>query len=218
LAKLEGIGAELMECSLTDVKTAEGVVAGPDREMTYEQAIVGWFLGRQGEVVGNGIVRRSGDLEELPPFWEIGMVGVAITVDADTGQITVDHLVTVGDVGKAINPAMVEGQDLGAATQGLGAALSEELIYDGPQIVNPNLVDYRIPRMTDLPLKIDTIIAERADGIGPYGAKGAGEGSLNPIGGAIASAVARATGRWPTELPLTAERVWRLMNSGETQP
>lgn len=213
LAKLENIGAELMDCSLDDVKTSDGIVAGPHREMTFEEAIQGWFLGRQGEVVGNGIVRRAGDLAELPPFWEIGMVGVSVSVDPDTGQVTVDHLVTVGDVGKAINPAMVEGQDLGAATQGLGGALSEELVYDGPQIVNPNLVDYRIPQIADLPGKIDLILAERADGIGPFGAKGAGEGSLNPIGSAIAAAVGRATGTWPEELPLTAERVWRLMNS-----
>lgn len=211
LRKLEEIGAEVMECSIEEVKTAEGIVAGPHREMGYDEAVQAWFGGRQGEVTGVGIVRRAGVLEELPPFWEVGMVGVEILVDPDTGRVRVEHLVTVGDVGHAINPAMVEGQDLGAATQGLGAALGEELIYDGSQLVNPNLVDYRIPRITDMPTRIDTLIAERADGVGPYGAKGGGEGSLNPIGGAVASAVARAVGRWPTELPLTPERVWRLM-------
>ncbi|MGH8890010.1 MAG: molybdopterin cofactor-binding domain-containing protein, partial [Acidothermaceae bacterium] len=131
---------------------------------------------------------------------------------ADTGVVDVRHLVTVADVGFAINPRAVEGQDLGAATQGLGGALYEELVYDGPQIVNPNIVEYRVPRMSDLPTKIDTMIAERGDGVGPYGAKGAGEGALNPMGAAVAAAVARATGHWPTRLPLTPERVWRLMN------
>jgi CO/xanthine dehydrogenase Mo-binding subunit len=131
--------------------------------------------------------------------------------------VTVDHLVTVGDVGFAINPAAVKGQDLGAATQGLGAALFEELIYDGPHPVNPNVVDYRIPRVGDLPRRIDSLLAERGDGIGPYGAKGAGEGALNPVGAAVAIAVARATGRWPSELPLTPERVWRLLRSAPPQ-
>ncbi|MDQ1691333.1 MAG: hypothetical protein QOD87_1441, partial [Pseudonocardiales bacterium] len=104
------------------------------------------------------------------------------------------------------------GQDLGAATQGLGGALFEELIYDGPQLVNPNMVEYRVPRMQDLAERIDTMIAERGDGVGPYGAKGAGEGTLNPMAAAVAGAVAKAIGRWPTRVPLTPERVWRLMN------
>ncbi len=190
-------------------------MAGPEGELSYDTVVQSWFGGRQGEVLGVGVVRRAGELAELPPFWEIGMVGVEVSVDSDTGVVTVEHLVTVGDVGYAINPAMVEGQDLGAATQGLGSALTEELIYDGPQLLNPNLVEYRVPRASDLPRSIDTIIAERQDGIGPYGAKGGGEGSLNPIGAAVAIAVGRAIGRWPNRLPLTAPVVWELMNPEE---
>jgi CO/xanthine dehydrogenase Mo-binding subunit len=212
LRKLEEMGTEVLGCTLDEIKVAEGVVAGPSSQLDYDEVVQTWFGGQQGEVSGFGVVRRSGELEELPPFWEIGMVGVEVSIDPDTGRVTVEHLVTVGDVGKAINPALVEGQDLGAATQGLGAALGEELVYDGPQLLNANLVDYRVPRTTDLPKRIDTIIAERGDGVGPFGAKGGGEGSLNPIGGAVASAVGRATGVWPDRLPLTAERVWELMN------
>jgi CO/xanthine dehydrogenase Mo-binding subunit len=215
LRKLEEMGAEILDCGVEEVKTAEGVVAGPDREVPYDEVVQGWFGGRQGEVTGIGVVRRAGDLEEMPPFWEVGMVGVEVAVDPDTGQVTVEHLVTVGDVGYAINPALVEGQDLGAATQGLGAALGEELVYDGPQLINANVVDYRVPRATDTPSRIETVIVERADGVGPYGAKGGGEGSLNPIGGAVAAAVGRAIGVWPDQLPLTPQRVWELMQSRE---
>jgi CO/xanthine dehydrogenase Mo-binding subunit len=154
----------------------------------------------------------------MPPFWEVGVVGVEVGVDGDTGVVTVEQLVTVADVGFAMNPKAVEGQDLGAATQGLGGALYEELVYDGAQLVNPNVVEYRVPRMRDLPRKIDTMIAQRGDGIGPYGAKGAGEGALNPMGAAVATAVAGATGRWPRRLPLTPERVWRLMNDLPEDP
>lgn len=211
LWKLEEMGAEVLDCRLEEVKTGEGVVIGPDRAIGYDEVIQGWFGGRQGEVTGHGMVRRSGELRELPPFWEIGMVGVEVAVDPDTGRVRVDRLVTVGDVGFAINPALVKGQDLGAATQGLGAALHEELVYDGAQLTNPNLVEYRVPLITDMPAHIDTVLVERADGIGPYGAKGGGEGSLNPIGGAVASAIARAVGRWPEELPLTPPRVWELL-------
>jgi CO/xanthine dehydrogenase Mo-binding subunit len=213
LGKLEAMAAESWDVSPTEVKSADGVIVMPgNEEKPYSDVIHSWFGARAGEVTGVGLVRPSGGLETLPPFWEVGTVGVSLTVDVDTGRINVNHLATVGDVGFAINPALVEGQDLGAATQGLGAALFEELLYDGGQLENPNLVDYRVPRAADMPDHIDTMIAERGDGIGPYGAKGAGEGTLNPIGGAVAAAVARAIGAWPDTLPLTAERVWTLMN------
>lgn len=212
-AKLTTMAAENLECERDDIIEAPGVLVLPDgTKVSHGSIITAWFGGDAGEVTGIGLVRRDGATQKMPPFWEVGVVGVEVAVDPDTGVVTVDQLVTVADVGFAINPKAVEGQDLGAATQGMGGALFEELVYDGPQIVNPNLVDYRVPRTTDLPHKIHTMIAERRDGVGPYGAKGAGEGALNPMAAAMAGAVGRAIGRWPTRLPLTPERVWRLMN------
>ena len=158
-----------------------------------------------------GVIRRDGATALLPPFWEIGAVGVEVAVDGATGEVTVEHLVTVGDVGHAVNPDLVKGQDLGAATQGLGIALWEEMVYDGEQLTNPNLIEYRVPRLRDTPRRITSVLAERGDGVGPYGAKGAGEGSLNPVPAAVAAAVGRAVGVWPTELPLTPPRVWALL-------
>jgi CO/xanthine dehydrogenase Mo-binding subunit len=80
-------------------------------------------------------------------------------------------------------------------------------------LVNHNLVEYRVPRVRDQPKRITSVLAERADGVGPYGAKGGGEGSLNPIGAAVAAAVGKAVGTWPRALPLTAERVWQLLHA-----
>lgn len=212
-SRIHEMAAELWGCELEDIVDVVGGVAnGKGVFLGFGDVIRKWFGGSAGEVTGVGLVRREGVTNEMPPFWETGMVGVAVDIDMETGMVTVDQLVTVADVGFAINPRAVEGQDLGAATQGLGAALYEELVYDGPQLMNANVVDYRVPRMLDMPRKIDLILAERRDGVGPYGAKGAGEGQLNPIGGAVAAAVARAVGRWPTRLPLTPERVWRLIN------
>lgn len=211
-AKLHDMAAEALGCDAGELAAETGGVRAPDgRTLGFAEILKRWFGASAGEVTGIGIVRPEGDLARLPPFWEVGAVGVEVRVDPETGEVGVEHLVTVGDVGFAVNPTLVEGQDLGAATQGLGAALHEELVYDGPQLLNPNVVDYRVPRASDIPRRIDTLLAERGDGIGPYGAKGAGEGSLNPVGGAVAAAVARAVGRWPTRLPLTPERVWRLL-------
>jgi CO/xanthine dehydrogenase Mo-binding subunit len=163
-----------------------------------------------GECVGRGYVRRSGATEEMPPFWEIGCVGVEVSVDESTGIVRVEKLVTVGDVGCAINPQLVEGQDIGAAMMGLGMATREELIYEDGNLMNGNLFDYRVPRTTDLP-ELRTVIVERGDGVGLYGAKGGGEGSLNPVAAAIANAVWRAAGIRLREAPFSPERVWRAI-------
>jgi CO/xanthine dehydrogenase Mo-binding subunit len=118
--------------------------------------------------------------------------------------------VTVADVGKALNPQHVEMQDEGAAVMGLGHTLMEHIILDDHgRIRNLGALDYRIPTSKDLPLEMHSLVVENADGPGPYGAKGAGEGGLMPTAPAVASAVAEATGVVIRELPLTPERVWR---------
>lgn len=169
-----------------------------------------WFGADAGEVIGRGYLRRSGDTAEMPPFYEIGCVGVEVKVDEDTGKIHVMTLVTVGDVGAAINPQLVESQDVGAAMMGLGMATTEELIYENGSLVNGNLFDYRVPRSTDVP-ELRTVVVERGDGVGVYGAKGGGEGSLNPVAAAIANAAYRAAGIRLREAPFTPERVWRAL-------
>ncbi len=169
-----------------------------------------WFGGAMGEVIGRGYVRRSGTTEEMPPFWEIGCVGVEASVDEETGVITVHRIVTVGDVGCAINPQLVEAQDVGAAMMGLGMAMREELVYEDGTLMNGNLFDYRVPRTTDLP-EFRSVIVERGDGVGVYGAKGGGEGSLNPVAAAIANAVRRGAGIRLREVPFTPDRVWAAL-------
>ena len=191
--------------------SGSGLEGGAISVLTPAEVIRQWFGADAGEVVGIGVIRREGATAMLPPFWEIGAVGVEVSVNTATGEVTVEHLVTVGDVGHAVNPDLVKGQDLGAATQGLGIALWEEMVYDGEQLTNPNLIEYRVPRLRDTPRRITSVLAERGDGAGPYGAKGAGEGSLNPVPAAVAAAVGRAVGVWPTELPLTPPRVWSLL-------
>jgi len=196
------------------VRDAPGGVQVGDHHLDYGAVIERWF-GVEGEVVGTGAVRRDGAFAALPPFWEVGAAGVVVSVDRETGWVRVEKLTTLGDVGFAINPALVHGQDAGAAMMGLGAALREELVYDGEMLANSNVVDYRVPRFSDLPREMEHLLVERRDGSGPYGAKGAGEGATNPMGSAVASAIGRAIGVFPHHLPATPERIWRLLREAK---
>ena len=191
---------------------SDDALVGPQgQRLKGWQIISEWFGPNRGEVVGTGRTQKRGDLEEWPSLWEVGIAGVVVSVDPQTGQIELDQLVSVADVGKAINPKSVRGQDLGAATQAIGGALFEQIVYDGAQMANANLIEYRVPRISDLASRIETMLVERGDGPGPYGSKPVGEGAMTVVGGAIMSAVARATGRWPDRLPLTPEYVWTLL-------
>ena len=214
--RVRELAADVFGVAVASVEDVEAGVRVDGQDFTYGEVIERWF-GAGGEVLGHGAVRKAGGFAMMPPFWEIGCSGVSLTVDRETGVVSVDKLTTVGDVGFALNPALVHGQDAGASLMGLGAALHEELVYEGEQLVNPNVVDYRVPRFSDIPKDVDLILAERRDGAGPYGAKGAGEGAGNTIGGAVASAIGRAIGVFPHELPATPERVWRLMRSAEAK-
>ena len=168
----------------------------------------------RGEVIGVGSMRREfrpeHPLGETASFYEFSCTASEVEVDQETGEILLVRHVTVADVGKAINPQQVEGQDEGAAVMGLGHTLMEHLILDERgRIRNLGALDYRIPTSKDLPLEMSSLLVENADGPGPYGAKGAGEGGLMPTAPAVASAVAEATGVVIRELPLTPERVWQ---------
>lgn len=197
----------------TPVVEERGGVRIGDTSHDWGAIVRAWFAGAGGEVVGRGYLRRAGATSEMPPFWEIGCVGVDLTVNELTGEIDIRRLVTVGDVGCAINPQLAEAQDVGAAIMGLGMATREELVYsaDG-NLMNGNLFDYRVPRASDVP-PLSTVLVERGDGVGVYGAKGGGEGALNPVAAAIANAVFRATGARLHEAPFTPERVWRALRA-----
>jgi CO/xanthine dehydrogenase Mo-binding subunit len=150
-------------------------------------------------------------------FYEVGISAAEVELDQDTGAIRIPHYVSVADVGKAINPQQCEGQDEGAAMQGLGHTLFEEMLYEDGQLLNPNLIDYKVPTFAELPDKLETILIENGDGPGPFGSKGLGEGGIVAAGPAVANAIFRATGVRIKELPLTPERVWRALRRARGQ-
>ena len=119
--------------------------------------------------------------------------------------------VTAQDVGFAVNPLSVEGQMEGGTVQGIGMGLYEEMVYDDQgRLLNPSLLDYRLPTAADVP-KIESLIVEVPSEDGPYGAKGVGEPPVVPTSAAIANAVHDAIGVRITEIPITPERILRAL-------
>jgi CO/xanthine dehydrogenase Mo-binding subunit len=210
-AQLVKIGARLLGTSAGRVRLDDGRLLSGRRRLTYAEAIAAHFGLPGGELIGRGYVRPPGGRPINPVFWEIGMGGADVEVDRETGALTIHRYVTTADVGCAINPRECEGQDEGAAVMGLGHTLFETIRYEGGQIVNASLIDYRVPTFADLPREFVTVLVENGDGPGPYGAKGTGEGGIVGVAPAIGNAIARATGVRIRDLPLTPERVWRAL-------
>jgi CO/xanthine dehydrogenase Mo-binding subunit len=199
-----------VEPSLVDLIAGRAVFSG--EEISYPDLIAKRFGFRGGEITEGGEVRPTGggtgSYAEGPHFWEVCVAGAEVKVDPDTGVVEVLRTATIADVGKAINPQLVERQDEGATLQGIGNALFEEMRLVDGVVTNDNLLEYRIPRISDLPQTMKSIIIENQDGPGPYGAKGCGEGAFAAVPAAIVCALADA-GVPMQELPLTPERVWR---------
>ena len=138
-----------------------------------------------------------------------------VRVDPETGGVTVLAHVVAQDVGRALNPALVEGQMQGGTAQGLGWALLEELAHDDHgQLTTGTFVDYAMPTADSTP-PIDAQIVEVPAPEGPYGAKGVGEAPIVGVAGAVANAIAAATGGVRlSRLPMTPQRVWQAMADG----
>ncbi|MFO1067931.1 MAG: molybdopterin cofactor-binding domain-containing protein [Geminicoccaceae bacterium] len=125
-----------------------------------------------------------------------------VEVDVELGTTTVQRIWAAHDVGKAVNPTLVEGQIHGGIAQGLGLALMEEFVPGR----NENLHDYLIPTVGDVP-PVEVILIDADERLGPFGAKGVGEPALVPTAPAILGAIRHATGVWPAKVPVTPDRL-----------
>ena len=217
LAELVRLGARRLDVAVTAVRLEDGHAVAGDRRAAYPDLFRDRFGMAGGELIGRGVVapgRTAAPLGGSTPFWEMAVGAAEVSVDRETGALTVEHYASVADIGRQINPLLCEGQDEGAVMQGLGHTLYEEMVYEGGQLLNGNLADYRVPRAGDVPPRLTSRFVENADGPGPFGAKGAGEGALIPVSPAVANALFHLTGLRITELPLSPERVWRALRSG----
>ena len=207
------IAAEAFRVPPNQVRLQDGALIAGEARLTFKEALERRFgKGSGGELIGHGETTPEITDNQLPVFWEVGMGMVELLVDEETGAVWVKKLISAADVGKAIHPEGCIGQEEGAAMMGIGHTLFEQMVYDtNGQLLNPSLVDYRVPTFSDVPDEFHTVLVENGDGPGPYGVRGMGEGGLLSVAPSVTNAIARATGVRIRDLPLTPERVWRAL-------
>ena len=156
--------------------------------------------------------------DNVTAFWMVSGTGAEVEVDTETGHVKVERLVSVVDVGKPINPQLVDAQISGAALMQLGFTMFEEMHLDGGQVVNASLADYKIPGFHDVPDTMEILTVDTVQSNGPFGAKGVGEVATFGVSPAIANAIDDAVGVRITEMPLTAEAVFRALRAKQGLP
>jgi CO/xanthine dehydrogenase Mo-binding subunit len=204
IAQLKERAAEKLKVATDEIEYGEKrlwVKNDPQKAVSLKD------LARESVALGRGPIVGKGSTTRMQPAPAYAAHVADVEVDPDTGKVKILRYTCFQDVGRAINPAQVEGQLQGGAVQGIGWALSEEYVFDKGVLKNANLLDYRCPVALDLPM-IDTVLIEVPASEGPYGLRGTGEVPIVPPGAALANAIYRATGVRLHELPMTPERIF----------
>jgi CO/xanthine dehydrogenase Mo-binding subunit len=209
------VAAQELEIDPADLEIVEGQVrplGSPDRGIplsTIGAKVTGF--GPYAPVEGHG----SSVPPELAP--SVAAALSHVRVDPDTGEVELLHHVAAQDCGRAINPALVEGQMRGGAAQSIGFALYEDLNHNEEgQLLAWSFMTYAIARSESLPT-IETILVEVPSPFGPLGARGIGESAIAPGAAAVANAVAAATGLRFGTLPITPRRLWHALTAVPTE-
>ena len=187
---------------------------GPKDRMTFEEAVVA-AIDFHGALTGTGSYappaearggqHKGGGVGPSPAYSYAAQVA-EVSVDEETGAVTVHKVWAAHDCGRALNPVAVEGQVIGSVWMGLGQALQEEMVWKDGLLMNPGLLEYRSPSSVESP-EVECIIVESVDPEGPFGAKECSEGSLAATIPAISNAIYDAVGVRLREVPFTPERV-----------
>ncbi len=199
--------AQLMQSSADELDIVDGVVickTGGGASMT---------LADVAKAAPGGLTEED-TFESTHMVYPYGVHIAAVRVDADTGSVTVERYVIAYDIGKAVNPKLVEGQIAGGLAQGIGGALLEEFLYDEDgQPLSVTFADYLMPMAREVPEASVIVLEDAPSPLNPLGLKGAGEGGANPVGAAIASAIDDALGipGAVTQLPVTPQRLKTLL-------
>jgi CO/xanthine dehydrogenase Mo-binding subunit len=210
--KVLAAASQELEIAPDDLEVVDGVVravGAPDRSITVEELAKKAlrFGGRYEPIEGHGGSAQTSGAPSVAAHLS------HVRVDRQTGEVTLLGHVIAQDVGRALNPALVEGQMRGGAVQGMGWALYEELAHDEDgRLLTGSFLDYALPTAERVP-EIETLIVEVPAPDGPFGAKGIGEAPVVGAPAAIANAVSAAAGRRMYELPMTPPRVWKALRS-----
>jgi 4-hydroxybenzoyl-CoA reductase subunit alpha len=187
---------------------------GPKDWMTFEEAVVA-AIDFHGALTGTGSYappqearggKHKGAGVGPSPAYSYSAQVAEVSVDEETGEVTVHKVWAAHDCGRALNPVSVEGQIIGSVWMGMGQALTEEMVWKDGMLMNPGLLEYRSPSSVESP-EVEPIIVESVDPEGPFGAKECSEGSLAATIPAIANAIYDAVGVRLHEAPFTPERV-----------
>ncbi|MGC2450568.1 MAG: molybdopterin cofactor-binding domain-containing protein, partial [Candidatus Sulfotelmatobacter sp.] len=187
---------------------------GPKEQMTFEEAVVA-AIDFHGALTGTGSYapppearggKHKGAGVGPSPAYSYSAQVAEVSVDEETGEVTVHKVWAAHDCGRALNPVSVEGQIIGSVWMGMGQALTEEMVWKDGMLMNPGLLEYRSPSAVESPA-VEPIIVESIDPEGPFGAKECSEGSLAATIPAIANAIYDAVGVRLHECPFTPERV-----------
>jgi len=187
---------------------------GPKDSMSFEEAVVA-AIDFHGALTGTGSYapppearggKHKGAGVGPSPAYSYSAQVAEVTVDEDTGEVTVHKVWAAHDCGRALNPVSVEGQVIGSVWMGMGQALTEEMVWKNGMLMNPGLLEYRSPSSVESP-EVEAIIVESIDPEGPFGAKESSEGSLAATIPAISNAIYDAVGVRLHECPFTPERV-----------
>jgi len=209
------LAAEHARDQIADLARSQGVAPGSN--LPWRELFVKKYGMQAGNVIGIGSFKpdyASPDLatglsENVTPFWMIGGASVEVEVDTETGHVQVLRMYNAADLGRALNPKVVETQLSGAALMQLGFTMFENMDLDAGQVTNASFADYKIPGIHDVPWTMANDIVESIQTNGPYGSKGVGESTTFGVSPAIANAIHDAVGVRVTELPITPEAVLR---------
>jgi CO/xanthine dehydrogenase Mo-binding subunit len=179
-----------------------------------------------GNIVGTGVYKPdyiapqpgTGLTANVAPFWMVSGVGAEVEVDTETGHVRIARLINVCDIGRPINPKICESQISGAAMMQLGFTMFEKMQFDGGQVTNASLADYKVPGIHDLPDVMENEAIEAYQWNGPFGGKGVGEVATFCVSPAIGNAIDDAVGVRLTELPLNPESVLRALRTKANRP